>query len=267
MDSSFQINATVTQAGIEAAFSSSNNGVALELSYVALGSATYTPSVEQTSLVNEIERVQIVSGQKTAYNQLHLETIFGAANEEYWVQEIGFFLADGTLFALWSNDKPYFTITLENNSSANVEIVNFGNFDEGVYKIQCIGQAPVFFELTSPDGTMLGQFPSGASVTDHFSFNVSGDWQLNEIALIRVYQHQKLSYRMVSGDTRLVVGFDLVLDTVPANSIQVVTIEPMLDIARIDENFAKMAKVIIKGQRINLLLARQIRNFKKSLIS
>lgn len=265
MESSFQINATVTQAGIEAAFSS--NGVALELTHVALGAATYTPDTEQTSLVNEKERVQIVSGQKTAYNQLHLETVFGAANEEYWVQEMGFILSDGTLFAIWSNDQPYFTVALENDSAANIEIINFGNFEEGIYKIQCIGQAPVFFELKSPDGTVLGQFPSGISTSDHFSFNVSGEWQANENALIRIYRHQKMSYRMVSNDTRLVVGFDLVLDTVPVDSIQVVSVEPTLDIARIDENFVKMATVIIKGQRTNLLLARQLREFKRSLLN
>jgi len=101
----------ITQAGLAAILKSANNGFAASFSQLAVGSGQtgtpngtgYTPQGTEAALKNEFMRVPLGAGQKVN----DLELLFGArldGNATGWINEIGLFLDDGTLWALWSED-------------------------------------------------------------------------------------------------------------------------------------------------------------------
>ncbi|RRS07641.1 phage tail protein [Pseudoalteromonas sp. J010] len=92
----------ITQAGLNAAVNAKANGFTIDISAIAVGTAGYTPSRSQTQLQQEKNRVVIAGGQVVGDGQFHLTGHF-QDDEEYAVREVGFYLADGTLFAVWSH--------------------------------------------------------------------------------------------------------------------------------------------------------------------
>lgn len=93
---------TFTTAGITAVFNATNTGLQAEISHIAIGDAAYTPDTGQTELQNERERIPVAGGARVDWNRIHV-TALAQGNESYWVKEIGFFLDDGTLLAVWSD--------------------------------------------------------------------------------------------------------------------------------------------------------------------
>lgn len=92
----------VTQAGLNLAISADTQGVGLKITHVAVGGSGYEPLRTAVALKNELLRVPISGGENVAGNQIHLTAVFdeGAA---FTAREIGFFLEDGTLFAVESH--------------------------------------------------------------------------------------------------------------------------------------------------------------------
>lgn len=92
----------ITKAGLAAILTATKTGLAAEIGYIALGSQAYTPSAEQKTLRNEVARFPISSGEKLSSTLLHLTAVADGATA-YWVREVGIFLTDGTLLAVWSH--------------------------------------------------------------------------------------------------------------------------------------------------------------------
>ena len=92
----------ITQAGLQAVFNASNTGLAAEISHIALGDSGYTPTDAITALQSEQQRVRISGGEMIADDQVHL-TATATGAQEYWIKEVGFYLADGTLLAVYSD--------------------------------------------------------------------------------------------------------------------------------------------------------------------
>ena len=102
----------ITRQGLEATLAQHNRGFAATIAAIALGDGKagaqgYTPQTEdgyavQTQLENERERVVIADGRRINDRQLELSAIV-ESDQEYAVRELGFYLADGTLFAIWSD--------------------------------------------------------------------------------------------------------------------------------------------------------------------
>ena len=99
----------ITKAGVAALFNSSNTGVAAEFSHVAIGDGVlagsirqgYQPTGDETQLAHEFARIGLGAGQKIGGNTLLFGAVFDGATSG-WISEAGLFLADGTLFAVWS---------------------------------------------------------------------------------------------------------------------------------------------------------------------
>ncbi|KPM60190.1 phage tail protein [Pseudomonas putida] len=92
----------ITKAGLAAILKATTTGLSAEISHIALGSVAYTPSAEQKTLRNEVARFPISSGEKLSSTLLHL-TAVADGTAAYWVREVGIFLSDGTLLAVWSH--------------------------------------------------------------------------------------------------------------------------------------------------------------------
>ena len=92
----------ITSAGLNAVFNAQNNGLDATITEIALGDSAWTPDNTATALQNEKRRIT-VSGERIKGSQIHLTGVEDGTSLEYWVREVGFYLADGTLLAIWSN--------------------------------------------------------------------------------------------------------------------------------------------------------------------
>lgn len=93
---------TITETGLNAIWRASNDGVSAQITHIALGDAAYTPNQGMTRLQSERARYPVADGKRLTSRQIHL-TALADGNAEFWVREVGFYLADGTCLAIWSD--------------------------------------------------------------------------------------------------------------------------------------------------------------------
>lgn len=93
--------AVITQAGLNAAVSADSSGIKITVTHIGAGTAGYTPTRNRTALSQEVVRVPVAGGQKVSDTQWHLTAEF--TSHEFAAREVGFYLEDGTLFAVWSH--------------------------------------------------------------------------------------------------------------------------------------------------------------------
>ena len=102
------LNPVITSRGLQAIINASGSGLEASITQVALGSSGYSVAknadglTDQTRLRNEQQRVNVADGRRASSHQLDL-SFLADGPQEYWVREIGFYLADGTLLAVWSD--------------------------------------------------------------------------------------------------------------------------------------------------------------------
>ncbi|WP_462402180.1 phage tail-collar fiber domain-containing protein [Pseudomonas sp. Marseille-QA0332] len=92
----------ITKTGLAAIWNATSTGVQAEIAYIGLGSQGYTPSVDQKALRDQVVRYPIAGGEKLSSSLIHL-TALADDDSAFWVREVGIFLSDGTLFAVWSS--------------------------------------------------------------------------------------------------------------------------------------------------------------------
>lgn len=95
------IEFVLTDAGLQAALDAQLGGVHIAVAGVAVGDAAWTPDGSATALQNERERVAIAGGTVSG-GVLTLNCWLDSA-DGYWIREVGLFLDDGALFAVWSD--------------------------------------------------------------------------------------------------------------------------------------------------------------------
>jgi len=83
-------------------FNASNTGVAANITTIALGDSGYTPLASRTALGQQQMSLPVADGTRVTPTQIHL-TALASGVSEFWIKEVGFYLADGTLFAVWSD--------------------------------------------------------------------------------------------------------------------------------------------------------------------
>ncbi|WP_105168556.1 phage tail-collar fiber domain-containing protein [Pseudoalteromonas sp. T1lg23B] len=92
----------ITQAGLNAAVNAKTSDIKIQISHVAVGTKGYEPTREQVALKALKNKVPVTGGKNIAKGQLHVTAKF-SSDAEYAVREVGFYLSDGTLFAVWSH--------------------------------------------------------------------------------------------------------------------------------------------------------------------
>lgn len=94
----------LTNAGLSALFDAGKGGLEGYISHVAFGDGAgdhYTPSGNETQLRRERARAPIGGGERDGPRQIVLQGLLDSG-PSFWVREVGFFLSDGTLLAVWS---------------------------------------------------------------------------------------------------------------------------------------------------------------------
>lgn len=97
----------ITLDGMRAVTTAYENGTVIDISQIAVGDGNgdgYAPSQSQSTLVNETQRVSILSRNKVTDKHIRMLAVLDGATN-YFIRELGIFLADGTLFAVWSSDQ------------------------------------------------------------------------------------------------------------------------------------------------------------------
>ena len=98
---------TITDKGKAAIKAALAAGKSAEITQVAFGSNGYTANTGQTSLQKEVVRLASVVGKAASPHMLHLD-IQDDSSRSYTVREIGVYLKDGTLFALYAQKEVIF---------------------------------------------------------------------------------------------------------------------------------------------------------------
>ena len=99
----------ITDAGLAAVFNASNDGLEAKISHMAFGDGDtgsgvtgYAPTGHETALRHERARVPIGGGKRLSPHEVEVQALLDTG-PELWVTEVGFYLEDGTLFAVWSD--------------------------------------------------------------------------------------------------------------------------------------------------------------------
>ncbi|USE02733.1 phage tail protein [Vibrio sp. SCSIO 43133] len=108
----------ITDAGIAASIRAGELGISYKIAEISIGTEGYIPNKDQTNLRNEVQRKAITRGEVTALGQLHFETTWDGS-ETFEGKELGYWLDDGTLFAVDSRDGD--VITYKQQDSAVTE--------------------------------------------------------------------------------------------------------------------------------------------------
>ena len=146
----------ITEAGLNAALTlkTETATLAIDLTHIAIGMGSYTPTGNETQLLTETARDSIVSGSIDSSKHTLRFSSTMTANTITPVYELGVFMDDGTLFALASSaDSPLFTI--------HPDISFVGAFGLTLDDIQA-GQVTVNLDQ---DGTVLTTIMQNHTVT------------------------------------------------------------------------------------------------------
>lgn len=96
------INFILTNAGKAAIVAANNTGTnPVTINRVGVGSASWTPTATATALQTEIKKITAIGGAAVADDTIHV-TASDTSSDVYTVREIGLFLTDGTLLAVYS---------------------------------------------------------------------------------------------------------------------------------------------------------------------
>ena len=102
------IQPVITDAGLTAVWNATNTGMAAEIAEIGLGDGVWTAAEADpdtgilpdiTALRAEKVRVAIAGGRRIDPHTIHVAGVADDATE-FWLTEIAFYLADGTLFAV-----------------------------------------------------------------------------------------------------------------------------------------------------------------------
>ncbi|MBK9083236.1 MAG: phage tail protein [Rhizobiales bacterium] len=96
------LNPVLTRAGMRAIFSKSDDGLAARITHVAFGDRRYEPIGAETALRRERARLPVLGGKYLSDYVIELVALLDA-DTAFEVAEMGVFLEDGTLLAVWSD--------------------------------------------------------------------------------------------------------------------------------------------------------------------
>jgi hypothetical protein len=99
----------LTNAGKAAIVAANNTGTnPVTINRVGVGSASWTPTAAATALNTEIKKITAIGGAAVANDTIHV-TASDTSSDVYTVREIGLFLTDGTLLAVYSQSAAIIT--------------------------------------------------------------------------------------------------------------------------------------------------------------
>lgn len=151
----------VTEEGHAARMAAKAGGFAVDITHIALGSAGYdvpiyapTGRSTATELQSEKNRVEIQDARQVADNQKDLSFVVEPA-EEYYIREIGFYLDDGTLYAIASH--PTLALDWASPTTRNLFALEYVIEDGDAESINIVSNGPPLNLLMSREFAVLSR--------------------------------------------------------------------------------------------------------------
>lgn len=150
-----------TAAGHAARMAAVAGGFAVDITEIGLGSQGYDVVVDSagrataTGMVSQKDRVEIQDVQMVSENQKDLSFVV-EPSEEYYIREIGFFLADGTLYAIASH--PTLALDWASPSTLNLFALEFVVEDGDAESINVVSSGPPLNLLMTKEIATLSTF-------------------------------------------------------------------------------------------------------------
>ncbi len=120
-----ELSPKFTNAGLAAVAAAIGNNENVYISHIAIGNGDggagaggYVVDRTETTLVNELSRA-VVAGYQLVESQFTVEVLLGSA-VPFHAYEVGYFLSDGTLLAVWSSNEALVEI---NNLSLKLKMI------------------------------------------------------------------------------------------------------------------------------------------------
>ena len=151
---------TLTQAGLAALVAAESSGTAaISIAEVGLSPDAFDPAPTLVALPGEIKRLPIAGGTAPGPNLLHL-TAQDATGATYQLRGLGLYLADGTLFAAYSQAEPIF---------AKVSIASFLlaldiGFDQAIDAVFAFGDATFLYPPATEETKGVARIATQARV-------------------------------------------------------------------------------------------------------
>jgi len=199
----------LTEAGKQAAFNADKANIEVNITHIAVGAGQYTPTADRTALEDEKLRVEILSSSvdKTNY-QMTLNTIFKDEELEFYINEFGVYLEDGTLFAVWSSptrtlayksiwSKPIFAFTLK-IVDVNLDAINI--IDQGLdlklnYLSEFLSVSNAVSNLSSSLMSVLKRFNRQKQSVEHSLLTLAISITKSNLALVRQRERENLLFK------------------------------------------------------------------------
>ena len=168
-----QLQPTITTAGLDAVIDAKGAGLTGKIKHIAFGASPYSPNAGATGLRQERERVEINFSMKTGPGRFRVRgvtPVLPDGVQEYWVHEVGVFLDDGTLLAVWADpSRPItgrgrgaelefdFELVLDTLPDGSIEIIVTPGGDRVLSALSSFAARAIGAERRSLDDFLAGQ--------------------------------------------------------------------------------------------------------------
>lgn len=96
------LNPVLTRAGMRALFAASRDGLNARITHIAFGDRSYAPGGLETRLHHERVRIPVAGGRYVSDYEIEIAALL-EHDAAFTVAEVGIYLDDGTLLAIWSD--------------------------------------------------------------------------------------------------------------------------------------------------------------------
>ena len=99
----------ITALGLDAASKASTLGEKCEITHVGIGNLPGLPEDSATVVPGEVFRLPVADGRTVGHAQVNVSALIDDGKPSTTIYGIGFYLEDGTLFALYQDEAPLLT--------------------------------------------------------------------------------------------------------------------------------------------------------------
>lgn len=146
----------ITNKGLEAAIQASTLGKTCEITHVGIGSLAGTGHEEDVVLAGEQFRVPVADGKTVNQFQVNVAALITDTHPSITIHGIGFYLADGTLFAVYQTESVLMYHTTGSSLLVGMDVV-MSNIPAGSIVVESTGANLVLGDFVPQERTVNGK--------------------------------------------------------------------------------------------------------------
>ena len=92
----------ITRVGFQSLFDADRPGIGAQITHLVTGDTAWSPDANAVGLQSERYRFPVSHSVRLSPDRIRIQAV-DQGPDDYWIRELGFLLADGTLLAVWSH--------------------------------------------------------------------------------------------------------------------------------------------------------------------